>query len=271
MVTNEKILLRDSVISYDLKHRTTLHHNISKYDESVARGKDRYARYDEAREYASGIKQSAQAQLADNLELFEKNTTAMGTQVLWAGDAADAMWFIKKIPGENDVDLIVKNKSIKRLTHAELTGFARKRLRTQFTAAGVGVTGATFLVADIGGYTYSSTCAGSIGSVLAPFYSGFKELGHLSSASAICGHCTDVCPVKIPLHELLLLNRRRKVEEAGESRGWNLGMKAYGYVFSSRNRLDLFNGRIKRRLINLVGKSTGKTEVDASFCPSFIQ
>jgi L-lactate dehydrogenase complex protein LldF len=39
---------------------------------------------------------------------------------------------------------------------------------------------------------------------------------HLSYASSLCGSCTDVCPVRINLHELLLENRRESVV-AGES------------------------------------------------------
>jgi L-lactate dehydrogenase complex protein LldF len=103
---------------------------------------------------------------------------------------------------------------------------------------------------NVGGYTYASTYTGPIGSVLTPFYSGFKEFGHLSFASTLCGRCTEVCPVKIPLHELLLLNRKRKVEE-GDKPSWRFGMKAYGYTFARRRRLDRFSGWWKRRLAKL--------------------
>jgi len=319
MVTNEERYLRDSVISCDLKHRATLRHNIYKYDESVARGKNRYVRYNEAREYASDIKEAALAKLADHPELFENNASERGTKVLWAGDATDAMHKSKE-----DVAALFQGKfgTDKNASPAELTAFVRKKIRTQFVAAGVGVTGANFLVADIGGVSLTenegnalmtvsfpkvhivlagierlipsvsqlpffwqwlgvhgtgqniSACntlmLGPMESVLTPFYSGFKEFGHLSSASVICGHCTEVCPVKIPLHELLLLNRRRKVEEAGESIGWNLGMKAYGYAFSSRKRLDFFIGRIKRRLIKLAGSPLGEQkEMPPVALPSF--
>ncbi len=35
---------------------------------------------------------------------------------------------------------------------------------------------------------------------------------HLSNASSLCGNCTEVCPVRINLHELLLENRHEAVE-----------------------------------------------------------
>ncbi len=153
MVTSEKIFLSDSVISYDLKHRATLRHNISKYDESVSRGKNRYIRYNEAREYASDSKEAALAKLADHLELFEIRASERGIKVLWTGDAADAMHKSKE-----DVVALFHGKfgTDKNASPAELTVFVRKKLHSQFAAAGVGVTGANFLVTDVGGVSLSS-------------------------------------------------------------------------------------------------------------------
>ena len=117
---------------------------------------------------------------------------------------------------------------------------------------------------NVGGYTYASTYTGPIGSVLTPFYSGFREFGHLSFASTLCGRCTEVCPVKIPLHELLLLNRKRKVEE-GDKPSWRFGMKAYGYTFARRRRLDRFSGWWKRRLAKLNPNILGEHKDNPKF------
>jgi len=65
---------------------------------------------------------------------------------------------------------------------------------------------------NIGGYTYKATYTGPIGSVITPFYNGFKKFSHLSFACTLCGKCSSVCPVRIPLHSLLLRNRNRLVE-----------------------------------------------------------
>ena len=66
---------------------------------------------------------------------------------------------------------------------------------------------------NVGGYTYGNVYSGPIGSVIAPHMNGMKEFKHLSYASSLCGKCTEVCPVKIELHKLLLYNRRDSVNE----------------------------------------------------------
>ncbi len=66
---------------------------------------------------------------------------------------------------------------------------------------------------NIGGHAYGSTYSGPIGSVITPHMSGMAEYGHLSYASSLCGNCTEVCPVKINIHEMLLENRHIYTEE----------------------------------------------------------
>ncbi|MFZ7115136.1 MAG: LutB/LldF family L-lactate oxidation iron-sulfur protein [Bacteroidota bacterium] len=65
----------------------------------------------------------------------------------------------------------------------------------------------------VGGHAYGSTYSGPIGSIITPHYKGMEEFKHLSYASSLCGKCTEVCPVKIDLHKLLLYNRRDSVEQ----------------------------------------------------------
>ena len=58
---------------------------------------------------------------------------------------------------------------------------------------------------------------GPMGAVLLPLLVGLEEASSLPHASSLCGACSDACPVKIPLHELLLelrsdlVDRRRRV------------------------------------------------------------
>lgn len=54
-----------------------------------------------------------------------------------------------------------------------------------------------------GGYSYRSTIPGPIGSVLGPLRDA-KQHYSLPYACSLCASCSDVCPVKIPLDELLL-------------------------------------------------------------------
>lgn len=104
---------------------------------------------------------------------------------------------------------------------------------------------------NVGGYTYNATYSGPIGSVITPYFKGFKSYNHLSYACTVCGACTEVCPVKIPLHDLLLLNRMKTVEQNHTSFTWNMGMKAYEWAFRKRKNLDIVGGSVKNQLVKL--------------------
>ena len=97
----------------------------------------------------------------------------------------------------------------------------------------------------IGGYTYDTTYSGPIGSVLTPFFRGFKHFSHLSYASTLCGACAEVCPVKIPLTEILLTNRRKNVQEYAYAPIERVAMKGFELIASKRIGFDFFSYRIK--------------------------
>ena len=111
---------------------------------------------------------------------------------------------------------------------------------------------------NVGGYTYNTTYSGPIGSVITPFLQGFDAFNHLSYACTVCGACSQVCPVKVPLHDLLLLNRKRSVEQNQGEVSWNMGMKAYEWAFKKRKNLDKVSGKVKNTLTkahkNVLGK-----------------
>jgi L-lactate dehydrogenase complex protein LldF len=111
---------------------------------------------------------------------------------------------------------------------------------------------------NIGGYTYDATYSGPIGSVITPYFKGLKEYNHLSSACSVCGKCTEVCPVKIPLHHMLLINRRNAVNAGAGGFVWNSGMKGFEYAFSKRSRLDMVGGKTKNTLALLGAKALGE-------------
>ena len=71
---------------------------------------------------------------------------------------------------------------------------------------------------QIGGHAYGWVYGGPIGAVLTPLFRGSDEGGELAQASTLCAACDDVCPVKIPLHDLLLGLRRRRVDD--DAAGW---------------------------------------------------
>jgi L-lactate dehydrogenase complex protein LldF len=64
----------------------------------------------------------------------------------------------------------------------------------------------------VGGHAYGSTYPGPMGAVLTPMLVGMEEAGHLPNASTFCGKCESVCPVKIPLPNLMRHWREREFE-----------------------------------------------------------
>jgi len=107
---------------------------------------------------------------------------------------------------------------------------------------------------SIGGFTYNATYSGPIGSVISPHYLGMKEYNHLSFASSLCGKCTEVCPVKIPLHELLLHNRHEAVTKKYISSTWRLIVSGWKMVMLHRWMIDKPSPGLKNKLINRFGR-----------------
>ncbi|MGJ7911964.1 LutB/LldF family L-lactate oxidation iron-sulfur protein [Neobacillus sp. LXY-1] len=81
----------------------------------------------------------------------------------------------------------------------------------------------------IGGHSYGSIYPGPVGAVLTPLLGGYDDYKELPYASTLCGACTEVCPVKIPLHNLLHKHRQVIVEREGKAPfSEKLLMKAFG-------------------------------------------
>jgi len=65
---------------------------------------------------------------------------------------------------------------------------------------------------NVGGHAYGWAYSGPIGAILDPQLLGGEVAGDLPFASSLCGACVEVCPVKIPIVEILLQLRHRVVE-----------------------------------------------------------
>ena len=111
---------------------------------------------------------------------------------------------------------------------------------------------------NIGGYTYNTTYSGPIGSIISPRYNGFQELKHLSFACTVCGKCTEVCPTKIDLHNLLLINRRDAIKNGYDKTMWKQGMKIYKNTLLKRSKMDIVNGDIKNIAFSFGSSLWGK-------------
>lgn len=97
---------------------------------------------------------------------------------------------------------------------------------------------------NIGGHTYATTYSGPIGAVITPHLKSMSDFGHLSFASSLCGNCTEVCPVNINIHHMLLENRHIYVEDVlgglKEKMAWRMFRQ----------------GVLYRRLMNAAGGKT---------------
>lgn len=105
---------------------------------------------------------------------------------------------------------------------------------------------------NIGGYTYNTTYQGPIGSVISPHLNSFSDFSHLNNACSLCGNCTTVCPVKIPLHEFILKNRQEIVEKEQRPFLEKILIKSFVFGASHRSLLNIGGG-----LKNFAFKLTG--------------
>lgn len=86
----------------------------------------------------------------------------------------------------------------------------------------------------VGGHSYGSIYPGPIGAVLTPLLEGYDDHKDLPYASSLCAACTDACPVKIPLHELLIEHRKVITEqEKMTTLPERFAMKGFGMLASS--------------------------------------
>jgi L-lactate dehydrogenase complex protein LldF len=107
---------------------------------------------------------------------------------------------------------------------------------------------------NIGGHAYGTVYSGPIGSVIMPHMAGMQEFRHLSYASSLCGKCTEVCPVKIDLHKLLLYNRRDSVAENLATKTENFAMFVWKAGMLKRNKMEKGGASVKNFLLKSLFK-----------------
>ena len=118
---------------------------------------------------------------------------------------------------------------------------------------------------NIGGHSYGATYSGPIGSVITPHLQGMAEYKHLSYASSLCGNCTEVCAVKINLHELLLENRHEAVEEGDATLAERLAWKMWKIASLHRGMMNMSNGKMKNWMVNKIFKGWQKHRSELHF------
>jgi L-lactate dehydrogenase complex protein LldF len=105
---------------------------------------------------------------------------------------------------------------------------------------------------NIGGHAYGWVYPGPMGSVLTPVYVGIENAGDLPNAATFCGECQVVCPVKIPLPDLMRKLREQQFDN--HLRPWSerLAIRAWSYAVQ-RPRLYAALARIGARVASWMG------------------
>ena len=120
---------------------------------------------------------------------------------------------------------------------------------------------------NIGGHSYETTYSGPIGKVITPYLSGVDDYKHLSNASSLCGNCTEVCPVRINLHELLLDNRHEAVTQGTSTLAERVAWKAWMVASLNRPMMNMGNGKMKNWVVNKVFKGWAVHRSELDFTP----
>ncbi|HRN91417.1 MAG TPA: LutB/LldF family L-lactate oxidation iron-sulfur protein [Ferruginibacter sp.] len=118
---------------------------------------------------------------------------------------------------------------------------------------------------NIGGHAYGATYSGPIGSVITPHLQGLDEYKHLSYASSLCGNCTEVCAVKINLHELLLHNREESVSTGHTTFTERMAWKMWKFSSLNRRVMNAGNGKLKNKVVNKIFTQWTKNRGALSF------
>lgn len=118
---------------------------------------------------------------------------------------------------------------------------------------------------NIGGHSYGTTYSGPIGSVITPHLRDMGDWKHLSYASSLCGNCTEVCAVKINLHELLLDNRHEAVESKESTAGERLAWKLWRTAMLRRPLMNSAPGSVKGWVVNRLMKDWKKNRSALQF------
>jgi L-lactate dehydrogenase complex protein LldF len=105
---------------------------------------------------------------------------------------------------------------------------------------------------NVGGHAYGWVYPGPIGSVLTPAFIGLENALDLPQAATLCNECGVVCPVKIPLPELMRVLREKEFE--GGMRPWteSLAMKAWRWAVLHPRAYALLT-RLSAKILRMLG------------------
>ena len=145
--------------------------------------------------------------------------------------------FLKPLPGREMHVIIVDNGRSRQLGRAEFRD-SLKCIRC----------GACFNTCPVyrrsGGHSYHTAVAGPIGSILNPNID-MRANADLPFASTLCGSCSNVCPVKIDIHDQLWKWRQVLAAEGHVALSKRTGLQFAAFLLS-RPRIYRLAGRVGR-------------------------
>jgi L-lactate dehydrogenase complex protein LldF len=109
----------------------------------------------------------------------------------------------------------------------------------------------------VGGHAYGSVYPGPMGAVLSPALEGVDKAGHLPNASTFCGKCESVCPVKIPLPNLMRHWREREFERHLTPAAMRSNLALWAW-FARRPGMYRFATRMAAWTLGLMGRKRGR-------------
>jgi len=105
---------------------------------------------------------------------------------------------------------------------------------------------------SVGGHAYGWVYPGPMGSVLTPSYVGLENALDLPNAATLCNQCGVVCPVKIPLPDLLRKLREKQFERRLKPWPERLGLALWGWM-ARRPAVYAMMTALGARMLSLLG------------------
>jgi L-lactate dehydrogenase complex protein LldF len=105
----------------------------------------------------------------------------------------------------------------------------------------------------IGGHAYGSVYPGPMGAVLTPQLEGLERARDLPNASSFCGRCEEVCPMEIPLPNMMRTWRERDFARGKAPWSERLLLKLWAYAAKRPRLYHMFAGRIAGFLARRAG------------------
>jgi L-lactate dehydrogenase complex protein LldF len=110
---------------------------------------------------------------------------------------------------------------------------------------------------SVGGHAYGWVYPGPMGSILTPTYVGLENAPDLPNAATFCNQCGVVCPVRIPLPDLMRKLREQQFERGHKPWAERIGLAAWAWA-APRPAVYSILSRIGARLLAWIGGRDGR-------------